>query len=98
MPPEDFPDLPILLPDIAGFADVAGLIANLDAVVSIDSAVAHLAGAMGNPLFLLLASDPDWRWHLDRTDSPWYPTARLIRQHSPGDWSEVLSALRQALT
>jgi tetratricopeptide (TPR) repeat protein len=73
------------------FADTAGVIENLDLVICIDTSVAHLAGAMGKPVWVLLKSDADWRWLLDRQDSPWYPTMRLFRQRRPGDWSEVLS-------
>ncbi|MBI5725731.1 MAG: tetratricopeptide repeat protein [Planctomycetes bacterium] len=69
------------------FSDTAGLIANLDLVITTDTAVAHLAGAMGKPTWVLLGSPPDWRWLLDRPDCPWYPTMRLFRQEKPGDWS-----------
>lgn len=64
------------------FADTAAVIANLDLVISSDTAVAHLAGAIGRPLWLLTMLSPDWRWLLDRTDSAWYPTAKLYRQPS----------------
>src|SRR6516165_331553 len=75
------------------FSDTAALIANLDLVVSVDTSVAHLAGALGKPVWIMLPFVPDWRWLLDRQDSPWYPTARLFRQHGLGDWTDVLSRI-----
>ena len=80
------------------FADTAGAIASLDAVIAVDTAVAHLAGAMGKPLFLLLPFAADFRWLRERQDSPWYPTARLYRQPSFGDWDSVIELLRHDLT
>jgi tetratricopeptide (TPR) repeat protein len=80
------------------FADTAAVIALLDAVISVDTAVAHLAGAMGKPLFLLLPFAADFRWLREREDSPWYPTARLLRQPKFGDWDSVVAALRHELT
>ncbi len=68
------------------FADTAAVVAQLDAVISVDTAVAHLAGAMGKPLFLLLPFAADFRWLRERSDSPWYPTARLYRQREFGKW------------
>jgi tetratricopeptide (TPR) repeat protein/glycosyltransferase involved in cell wall biosynthesis len=79
------------------FADTAAAIAQLDLIISVDTAVAHLAGALGKPVWLLLCSDPDWRWMLDRADSPWYPTFRLFRQPDLGDWAIVFSQIREAL-
>jgi hypothetical protein len=85
--PEDFP-LPL-----ADFADTAAVIAALDLVIGVDTAVTHLAGAMGKPCWLLLSSGyKDWRWMYDRADSPWYPSMRIYRQPTRGDWA---SALRQ---
>ena len=80
------------------FADTAALIAALDLVVTVDTAVAHLAGALGKPVWLLLSRIPDWRWMLERRDNPWYPTARLFRQSHDGDWSGVVARVVEALT
>ena len=81
----------------ADFADTAAVVAQLDAVIAVDTAVAHLAGAMGKPLFLLLPFAADFRWLRERTDSPWYPSARLFRQPQFGDWDGVMNVLRQEL-
>ena len=62
----------------------------LDLVISVDTAVAHLAGALGKPVWLLVQDSPDWRWLLNRADSPWYPTLQLFRQSHRGDWRPVL--------
>ena len=83
--------------ELADFADTAAAIENLDLVISVDTAVAHLAGALGKPTWTLLPFAPDWRWLLDRDDSPWYPTMRLFRQPEPGDWTAVISAVAAAL-
>ncbi|MGE0733402.1 MAG: tetratricopeptide repeat protein [Alphaproteobacteria bacterium] len=82
-----------LSPHLRDFADTAAAIAALDRVVAVDTAVAHLAGAMGLPVDILLPFAPDWRWLTDRADSPWYPTARLFRQPRPGDWAGAIDAL-----
>lgn len=79
------------------FADTAALISHLDVVISVDTSVAHLAGALGKPVWIALPFTPDWRWQLDRSDSPWYPQARLFRQTVRGDWTNVVNDLRQAL-
>jgi hypothetical protein len=81
------------------FADSAALLQNLDLVISVDTAVAHLAGALGKPCWLLLATyKTDWRWLEDRVDSPWYPgVMRLFRQTTPGDWASVIQDLAEAL-
>lgn len=80
------------------FAETAALIAELDLVICVDTSVAHLAGALGKPVWVLLPFMPDWRWLLDRSDSPWYPTARLFRQPARGDWPTVISGVRSALS
>ncbi len=86
-----------LAPDLTDFAETAAAIAALDLVIGIDTGVVHLAGALGKPAWIMLASDPDWRWLLDRADSPWYPSARLIRQQAAGDWDGVIGRVRDAL-
>lgn len=82
---------------IKDFADTAALIEHMDLVIAVDTSVAHLAGAMGKPLWILLPFNPDWRWLLKRNDSPWYPTARLYRQPAIGDWPSVITAVGKAL-
>jgi hypothetical protein len=76
--------------ELEDFADTAALIMNLDLVITVDTSVAHLAGALGRPVWTLLHADPDWRWLLNREDSPWYPTMRLFRQPVLGDWDPVI--------
>lgn len=75
---------------LTDFAETAGLVSHLDLVITVDTAVAHLAAALGRPTWVMLAFAPDWRWLLDRSDSPWYPRARLFRQKSIGDWTNVV--------
>ena len=84
-------------PALADFADTAAAICELDLVITVDTAVAHLAGALGRPTWTLLAHTPDWRWQLDRTESAWYPTMRLFRQPRWGDWDAVFAAVAAAL-
>jgi len=84
--------------ELGDFSDTAALIANLDLVICIDTAVAHLAGALGKPAWVLLSLCPDWRWLLDRDDSPWYPTLRLFRQREPGDWSAPVREIETQLS
>jgi ADP-heptose:LPS heptosyltransferase len=86
-----------LSPEIRDFADTARLILQLDRIVTIDSAVAHLAGALARPTFVLVPFTPDWRWLRGREDSPWYPTLRLFRQETPRDWAGVVRRVRAAL-
>ena len=83
--------------ELGDFADTAAVIEQLDLVISVDTAVAHLAGSLGRPVWILLPYGADWRWLQDRNDSPWYPTARLFRQATMGDWAPVLAAVRTGL-
>jgi ADP-heptose:LPS heptosyltransferase len=85
-----------LTAQIHDFADTAALIEQLDLVISIDTAVAHLAGALGKPIFTLLPFAPDWRWMLERSDSLWYPTMRVFRQGHQGDWGPVVTRVHSA--
>lgn len=78
------------------FSETAAVIENLDLVIAIDSAIAHLAGSLGKPVWLLLCHAAEWRWLTDRTDSPWYPTARLFRQSAPGHWDGVIADVKRA--
>ncbi|MEW6428700.1 MAG: tetratricopeptide repeat protein [Thermodesulfobacteriota bacterium] len=82
-----------LAPLMDSFAATAALMAHLDLVISVDTAVAHLAGALGRPVWTLLPFAPDWRWMLERDDTPWYPTMRLFRQPAAGSWHEVIAAV-----
>ena len=81
---------------LGDFADTAGLISNLDLVISVDTSIAHLAGALGKPVWVLLSYIPDWRWLLDRDSSPWYPTARLFRQDETRTWDSVITCVSEA--
>ncbi|MGE4220065.1 MAG: tetratricopeptide repeat protein [Alphaproteobacteria bacterium] len=86
-----------LSPGLADWRDTAAVLAELDILVTVDTAIAHLAGAMGRPVWLLLPHVPDFRWLLDRTDSPWYPTMRLFRQRRRGAWDEPVAEAAAAL-
>ena len=79
------------------FADTAAIVENLDLVISIDTSVAHLAGAMGKPVWVMLCKSADWRWMLEREDSPWYPAARLFRQSTMGNWQDVVTRIEHEL-
>ena len=87
-----------LSPWLTDFAETAAAVCQLDLVISVDTSVAHLAGALGRPTWILLPYWPDWRWLLDRDESPWYPTARLFRQKRAGDWSYGIREVAAALT
>lgn len=90
---QDEPPLPGIVPMeplLSSFSDTAYALSGMDLVITVDTAVAHLAGAMGIPTFLLISSLPDWRWMMGRKDSPWYPTMRIYRQPTPGDWDGVI--------
>ncbi|MBF0326317.1 MAG: tetratricopeptide repeat protein [Alphaproteobacteria bacterium] len=91
------PRLIDLGPDLTDFAETAALVSLLDLVITVDTSVAHLAGAMGKDVRVMLPFAPDWRWLLDRTDSPWYPTMRLFRQPASGDWDSVVAAIGNSL-
>ena len=80
--------------NLKDFVDTAALINDLDLVLSVDTSVAHLSGALEKKTLLLLPCVPDWRWLLDRTDSPWYPSMRLYRQARIGDWNGVLDKVK----
>jgi hypothetical protein len=92
--PWQIEDLSPLLTDLA---DTARIIGQLDLLITVDTAVAHLAGALGKPVWVLLSFAPDWRWMLDRDDMPWYPTMRLFRQKAPHHWAEVVERVAAAL-
>lgn len=79
------------------FGDTAALISEMDLVISVDTSVAHLAGALGRPTWILVSQVPDFRWMLERADSPWYPTARLFRQEARGDWAKLIDRVKLAL-
>ena len=95
LPQDTIVDLDSYLGD---FADTAAAIEELDLVISVDTAVAHLAGALAKPVWTMIPFAPDWRWMLNREDSPWYPTMRLFRQPAPGDWSSVIARIARQLT
>jgi Flp pilus assembly protein TadD len=87
-----------LAPDLRDFCDTAAAIARLDLVLCVDTFVAHLAGAMGKPVWMLLPTPSDWRWLRGRDDSPWYPSMRLFRQRGRGDWADVILRVKSALS
>jgi ADP-heptose:LPS heptosyltransferase len=96
---EMLPGLPVadLVPRLKDFGDGARLIGQMDLVITCDTATAHLAGGLGRPVWVLLPFAPDWRWLTERSDNPWYPSARLFRQKTIGDWAEVIGRVREAL-
>ncbi|MGD0387893.1 MAG: tetratricopeptide repeat protein [Tepidisphaeraceae bacterium] len=83
--------------DLHDFSDTAAMLAHLDLIVTVDTAVAHLAGALARPVWVMLPYVPDWRWMLDRDDSPWYPTMRLFRQRTMGDWSGPIAEISRQM-
>jgi hypothetical protein len=83
--------------EVGDFSDTMAIVEALDVVVTIDTSVAHLAGAMGRPVWIMLPHVAEWRWLQARADSPWYPSARLFRQPAPGDWGAVAGAVARAL-
>jgi hypothetical protein len=85
-------------PYLSDFVETAGAVESLDLVVTVDTSVAHLAGALGKPVWVLLPGVPDWRWLLDREDSPWYPTMRLFRQLGSSGWGSVVSRVAEELS
>ncbi len=89
-----FPDLDT---ESGAFMDTAAILKSLDLVICSDTSIAHLAGAIGTPVWLAVSHAPDWRWLVDRSDSPWYPTMRIFRQQTPGDWQAVFAEIRGAL-
>ncbi len=94
LPEDTFLDLSALQPNMA---ETAAIIMELDLVITVDTSIAHLAGALGRPVWVMLPHVPDWRWQLGRSDSPWYDSMRLFRQARTGDWQSVVVALRKAL-
>src|SRR5262249_52712126 len=87
----EHPEVTRLGRDIETMPGTAAIISHLDLVISSDTSIAHLAGALGKPVWVLLSFNPDWRWLLGREDSPWYPTARLFRQSVRDDWNGVVA-------
>jgi hypothetical protein len=87
-----------LSPYLKDFADTAGVVMNLDLVICADTSVAHLAGALGKPVWVLTPFSPDWRWLIGREDTPWYPTMRLFRQSEPGRWDDVVARIGAELS
>ncbi len=92
-----FPGLVDISEMLIDFEETAALIANLDLVITVDTAMGHLSGALGKLVWILLPKASDWRWLLDRPDSPWYPCVRLFRQRVPGIWQPVIDEATEAL-
>jgi hypothetical protein len=95
--PPDGLNLIDLGPDLKAFSDTAAVMSLLDLIITSDTSIPHLAGALARPVWTLLQFTPDWRWQLTREDSPWYPTMRLFRQKRWGDWAEVIERVVDAL-
>ncbi|MBF0610980.1 MAG: tetratricopeptide repeat protein [Magnetococcales bacterium] len=96
-PPPELAGLMNLGPFLKNFADTAALVAQLDLIISIDTAMAHLAGALGKPVWTMLPMAPDWRWGRSQKTTPWYPNMTLFRQTTPGDWQQVMQEISTAL-
>ncbi len=92
------PDIVNAGAEFKNFEDTAALLCNLDLVISVDTSVAHLSAALGIPTWVLIPEPADWRWLRERTDSPWYPSVRLFRQTTRGDWDDVIARVTQSLT
>jgi Flp pilus assembly protein TadD len=92
-----FPGMTDFADELADFGETAAVMQNLDLIVTIDTAMGHLAGALARPAWIMLPKASDWRWLLDRSDSPWYPTVRLFRQRTPGAWDQVIAEVADAL-
>ena len=92
-----FPGMTDIAADLADFGETAAVMENLDLIITIDTAMGHLAGALGRPAWIMLPKAADWRWLLDRSDSPWYPTVRLFRQQIAGAWDQVIGDVTGAL-
>ena len=92
-----FPGMTDLSHELTDFGETAAVIENLDLIITVDTAIGHLAGALGKPVWILIAKAADWRWMLERSDSPWYPSARLFRQDRPGAWEPAIDRVRSAL-
>jgi ADP-heptose:LPS heptosyltransferase len=90
-------ELANLGPELNDIGDTAAVMSLMDLIITTDTSVPHLAGALGRPVWLMLQFAPDFRWLLEREDSPWYPTMRLFRQKSPGDWNGVIGRVAEAL-
>jgi hypothetical protein len=103
MPPADmehvakFAHMTDLSQDLTNFGETAAVIENLDLIVTVDTSMGHLSGALGKPVWIMIPKAADWRWLLGRSDSPWYPSARLFRQDKPGAWDPILAEVRTAL-
>jgi ADP-heptose:LPS heptosyltransferase len=93
----DGPEILNFVDELKDFADTAALVMNLDLVISVDTATAHLSASLGKPVWLLTRYDACWRWGLDREDCPWYPSLKIYRQPSLGDWETVIQRVRQDL-
>ena len=91
------PALRVFDEEIEDFEDTAALIAEMDLIITVDTSLAHLAGSMGRDCWVLLPFNPDWRWLLERQDSPWYASLRLFRQKQIGDWAAVVAEVQAAL-